>query len=756
MIFLRDALGTDEIEMISDAKEPSGDRVEVLVGDTSRKQTVDVRRSLRAGEFAIAVRDGKLVICGATEQDTADAVEYFCKNYADVVKGGVFAAENEYTRRVEYAVKTAAIGGVDLSDYVIVFPKGDVISEHEAKMTADTLAAVTGIPLEVRDAASKTDRPTISVVRDPDFEYGKWSLSCADGDLTVRFGGIWAANDFCDYLANECVAGDRFEIDVGTEFVRSGGIASEGENFVYVGDKSDASECPVKRIAINGVDIGKFTVVCDRQSEVEFYAAREFVKYIEYAVGVTLKIAPDTDVKVGHEIVVGHTSRGLISEAENLADEKTVAAVRSGDLILCGGGRRGTLYAVYDFLERHIGCRFFASDCEVIRRADNIDIPDGMLELRGSDMVYRDVYAFDTLFGSFAAKLKINGYYRRSFSSEQGGAVSFAGGDQAFVHTITRIFRIGDDFESSQPCLSDPENLKKAITAVRDHLKEYPSAQIVSLTQNDNNNRCRCAECARIDREEGSGAGTLMRFVNAVADGIKDDFPNVRILTLAYMYSAKPPKTAPRDNVIIELCAYDYCAAHPYGSCAENEEFAEYLEGWSALTDNIFVWDYNVDYSKPSDEMPFMNFDALYDNFALYRQNGVIGFFGEAQGGARSYEFGELRSYLIAHLMWDKDITREEYETMIDEFIDAYYGARSKAIRRYFDFFRAVSDAASHFDLYAQPTRLTDADAFSEASDEFGIWFDKLPSPSDPAYVGEHISRLRRGFDTMCDYFENY
>ena len=60
---------------------------------------------------------------------------------------------------------------------------------------------------------------------------------------------------------------------------------------------------------------------------------------------------------------------------------------------------------------------------------------------------------------------------------------------------------------------------------------------------------------AAIIAEEGSPMGPLLRAVNAIADAIKPEFPDVAISTLAYQHTMKPPSiTKPRPNVIVRLC----------------------------------------------------------------------------------------------------------------------------------------------------------------------------------------------------------
>jgi len=44
-------------------------------------------------------------------------------------------------------------------------------------------------------------------------------------------------------------------------------------------------------------------------------------------------------------------------------------------IILAGGAHKGTLYAVYTFLEKYLGCRFFAPDAEIVPVNKEIILP---------------------------------------------------------------------------------------------------------------------------------------------------------------------------------------------------------------------------------------------------------------------------------------------------------------------------------------------------------------------------------------------
>ena len=109
-----------------------------------------------------------------------------------------------------------------------------------------------------------------------------------------------------------------------------------------------------------------------------------------------------------------------------------------------------------------------------------------------------------------------------------------------------------------QWCLTNPELLAFCIQRVKAILRTAPPDSIVSVSQNDCDCHCQCAKCLAIEKEEGSPSGPLLRFVNAVADAVKDEYPHAAIDTLAYQYTHKPPRlTKPRPNVIIRLCSIE-------------------------------------------------------------------------------------------------------------------------------------------------------------------------------------------------------
>ena len=441
----------------------------------------------------------------------------------------------------------------------------------------------------------------------------------------------------------------------------------------------------VKELKVGGVDISEFKI-CSPQSGVNTYVKRacaDLISYIEKATGVSLEI---TDEGCEHMICVGETEFDTqrVKEArETLVNNGTAIICDGGNLYLTGKTPTGTLYSVYSFLEDQVGCRFYSSTYETVKFAKSIDIPADMCCTFSPVFIDRDAYWFDMFDVSFAAKHKINSGINRTFSG-LGESYSYAG---PFVHSLPTLAGT-DRAPNVQPCLTDPAVYEKVLGNVRKFLKENPNAKIVSVSQNDSypdGLGCQCENCKKIDDREGTPMGSLLTFVNRIANDIKEDYPDVYVDTLAYRYTRKAPKNIkPADNVIIRLCSIECCFSHPLDSdCEANKAFTADIEEWSKICNNLFIWDYTTDFLYYVN--PFPNLAVLYDNVRYFASHHVIGMFEQGNYQSISGEFGELRAYLLAKLLWDPYMSREEYYAYMDDFLQGYYGDGWKYIREYID-----------------------------------------------------------------------
>ena len=459
-------------------------------------------------------------------------------------------------------------------------------------------------------------------------------------------------------------------------------------------------------------------VITTNAAPAERYAAEELQRYLERISGARLAVVTEAEPAAAHEIVVGRNSRlnGVAPTIDfaRLGSDGFVLRSGAGRIVIAGGGPRGTLYGVYALLEDHFGVRWFAPDCEVVPRRARLAVPD-LDVTQIPPLAYREVFWSALLHNAdFAARLRLNGANYGLMERHGGRAAVYF----PFVHSLDalvppELFKEHPDYFPEikgvrqggyvQRCLSNPDVVKLATARVRQWIKEHPEANIISVSQNDAFNYCQCATCRALDEAEGSPAASLIKFVNDIAEAIAAEAPHVRLDTLAYQYTRRPPKTLrPHPNVIIRLCSIECCFAHPLEGCLspENKTFVADLAAWQPVAPRLYVWDYTTDFANY--QQPFPNFAALQANVRCFVTHGVQGLFEQGNysaGGAGELE--PLRAWLLAKLLWNPDA---DVPRLTAEFLAGYYGPAAGALGRYVDLLQQQVAATNvHAHIYDGP-----------------------------------------------------
>lgn len=444
------------------------------------------------------------------------------------------------------------------------------------------------------------------------------------------------------------------------------------------------------------------------------HAVAELQEHLEHIGGASLPVVESVPQRKP-AIVVGtaENAAALLPGVDwsALGEDGCVVERNERCLVLAGHTARGALYAVYEFLESVLGCRWLTPQCGVIPSRPNISVGD--ISLRHRPVFrYREPYFSFVSDADWAARNRMNGQHF-PLDARRGGKWAYAG----FVHTFYALmppeqyFAVHPECFSEvdgvrvstmgQLCLTNPRVLEIVTENVRRQLRSNPDVRVVSVSQNDWSGNCQCADCRRVDEAEGSPSGSLVQFVNAVAERIQDEFPHVLVDTLAYTYTVEPPRRVrPRKNVVIRLChMMPCCDGHPLTACGQNRHFVELLRQWCHIAPEVFIWDYFNNFSHYF--MPFPNLDAICADLPLYAQTGVTGVFcqGDSSPAKGPGDMAELRGYLMAKLLWRPEL---DGKAIIDEFLNHYYGAAAEPIRDYLELLHGpVRDGRVHFHLYA-------------------------------------------------------
>ena len=349
-------------------------------------------------------------------------------------------------------------------------------------------------------------------------------------------------------------------------------------------------------------------------------------------------------------------------------------------LKVTGGNGKGALYAIVHLIENFFNVQYYAANALAYSQRHDLSLPENIHILENPSFAYRQTQAYS---------MQEDPLYKVWFRLEEPRSIFAA---NYWVHTFDRILpsaRYGHthpEFYSfingrrrpgaaSQWCLSNLQLFEVAAKQIDSIFKANPGKNIISVSQNDGNNtHCTCPDCKAVDDAEGSPSGSLIRFLNKLATR----FPDKQFSTLAYLYSMKPPQiTKPMANVNIMLCDIDCYREVTLTENPSGREFVQAMEGWAKISDNIFLWDYGINFDNYVS--PFPNFHILQSNMQLFKKNHVTMHFSQI-GGSKGGDFSELRSYIVAKLMWNVTYNTD---SLIQSFLNGYYGAAAPYLYQY-------------------------------------------------------------------------
>ncbi len=442
-------------------------------------------------------------------------------------------------------------------------------------------------------------------------------------------------------------------------------------------------------------------------------AAEELQKWIGQMTGADYEIVSDAVAAIPTEISVGRTNRlataNLAVAKQDLGNEGYAIALKGKRLFLIGGKKRGPIYAAFAFMEEDLGLRWYTrTDVNRILRRPTVQVkivPRSYVP----PLEIRDPFWWDAFDATWSLRNRTNAP-SAAVPEEWGGHINYA----LFVHSFNQLIPPSqykqehpEYFGPNQPCLTNPDVLRIVTENTLRILRENPNAELISVSQNDGGGYCTCPKCQALDQAEGSHAGTLIKFVNQVADAVREEFPNVKVSTLAYTYTAILPKTVrPRDNIAIRLCTDTCMWWRPFVSVADDKgpiplewpywdmvddpeklSFKGFLDDWSAVHDTIHIWDYVINFSHYLAPMP--NMDVIRDNIRYFVDHNVKGIITNANYQTTGSERSFMRAWVTAKLLWDP--SRDVWELMQD-FIWGYYGKAAPAIVEYNQLLRSLPE----------------------------------------------------------------
>ena len=458
--------------------------------------------------------------------------------------------------------------------------------------------------------------------------------------------------------------------------------------------------CSENKVSIDIPTLSNYNIISDYSD-----VADTLNVYLNKSVGISLEIS---DKQKKRSII--------LVEKTDLNKDFISIDYKDSLITISANNKRNLYYATYDFIEKFLNVNWLSTDFTYYEDLKSINFPKNYSYYFEPPVLTRTVHS--KLFykdSVFADKLKVtNEAFPRYVPS-------------ARVHTFHRFLPYEVFYDKNpeyyalrngkrlptQLCLTNTDVLKIVKDSVNSFFNKFPNSDVISVSQDDNTQYCQCDKCSKIDNQEGSPAGTMIHFVNAVAES----FPNKTISTLAYQYTRKPPKVKPIENVLITLCSIECNRSVPIElGC---KDFSSDLKGWSQLTDNIRIWDYTTQFTNFL--APFPNWGTIKPNINLFVDNNAKWIF--EQHSNNDSELFELRSYIMAKLLWNPNL---DFQTLLNEFNNKYYGNGGKYISEYVNSIQNQIDNTSFFlFLYGDPSQGFDSFLSPENLLNYDILFNK-------------------------------
>jgi hypothetical protein len=501
-------------------------------------------------------------------------------------------------------------------------------------------------------------------------------------------------------------------------------------------------------------------VLADDAIPSERYAAEEFQELFAAATGQQLPVIhaaqrPERHVFIGYGKVMAASSVGF--GVEDLGEEGLRIRIEPDNIAIAGGRPRGSLYGVYEFFERHLGVRFLTHD--------HTHIPPAQPGLRlpceehsyQPPFSYRYSYYWATRnYPEFAARLRNNTVTQ---DSRLGGVSK----QRHISHTYYRhlpVARYGADHPEyfalingerllnvegggPEPCTTNLDVVRIISEAVLDELRAHPEWRNVDVAQNDNMAYCQCERCAAINAREESPMGANLYLINAVADAVAAEFPGVKVGTLSYWYTRKPPRyMKPRDNVQIQLCSIEACTVYALDDprSEKNASFAQDFSDWGRICDDMWIWNYNTNFWAYN--LPFPNLRAIGPNVRFFQRNNGKGVFMQGNGNGGNGEFSDLRNYVISRCLWD--VTLDSWE-LAEEFCRLHYGDSADLIIEYLAY---IHDHVVSTDI--APTCFADADDLGitrEVAERIFRYFERALAVAENPVIRARVEQA-----SICAY----
>ncbi len=464
-------------------------------------------------------------------------------------------------------------------------------------------------------------------------------------------------------------------------------------------------------------------------SDTEYFAATEMSNFVKEITGVSVPVISEIAIDYSDDakiISVGETdvledAIGTIDKTE-LKEDGFIVKTAGKSLFIVGANDRGTLYGVYDYLEKAFGVKFLSEDYTYVPKNNTLtvykteikEIPAFNIRILLTGMLYED--------SLFLARMRM-GSEMTPASDRYGGKVKW---NTTAPHTTlyyvptsvyytaanrdenAHMYYTDDNGTPLDICMSDgitedengnpmiDESMKlSAIKVAIENLKERvldadEECTNFIFSQMDTTKYCTCERCVR-NAEKYKRSGIMIRFTNILSREINKWAENelngreINLITFAYNYTTDAPidkegnvlhsSCKPDENVFIRIAPIGANYYYSFES-SKNQALGNTIKNWGKITKNIMIWSYETNYSGFLTYFPTMH--ICKENLKLYRDLGAEYVLMQSDH-KNFYDWQDrIDCYVTSKMLWnpDRDVTELQ-----EEFVNLYYGPAASEVK---------------------------------------------------------------------------
>ena len=447
----------------------------------------------------------------------------------------------------------------------------------------------------------------------------------------------------------------------------------------------------------------------DIRAKVLKLTAQQLQEFIKLSTGAELPIVgkmPET----GNVVVLGagpETAK-LGINLDKLTEEHFIVKTFPGKVVIAGKDynkkygylyRSGTLFGVYDFLERFLGIRWYYPGelGTIIPKAKDLLITP-IAYADGPENRKRLIYRFHGQ--------KLLPRQRENKPGLIYARLRYGDSSDILVPCHTPL-NWGKTYGKSHPeyfqmsasgkripglwCYSEPGVIKQLINDLERFYKskgkwkepwgnwQHPSESCIPISPLDMPVSCYCPRCQKLfkkDSRYGYASPVLGRFINKLCCEVKKKWPDKTVAFLPYSnYTEAPEGINFPDNLAIVLC-WMYSLANLKEPEIQKQELAVFNRWKKLVKKPVAHWIYTC-WPADNTKAPFQYPHIMQRFFKMTK--GSEGFFCDARV---NWPRKHLTHYLMGRLMWNSDF---DVDAALDEYYRLMYGRASGTMKEIFE-----------------------------------------------------------------------